>query len=652
MDRYDYSAMTPETVRTEMDSALEAADRLVAAAVTADPPTWGDTIVGLSDASGAVIAGAGRSAFPGSFHPDPDVRQAAAETEERRQNWDNALAERDDVAAAIGRYSLTPEASKLEGPRRRALELWQRVLRRAGHELDSERRAELGELRRQMVALSVAFDRNLSEWQDQLVLSQADLAGLSDSLVAQLPDGDEPGTKHLPIVREMCWPFIEQSERRDLREQALKKNLTRAVEQNRPIFDQLLDLRRRVAALMGFPSWSDYANEARMSGSAKAVEEFLGRLVPPLQALAERERTEMRRLAAAHGIDGQLQAWDWPFLHERQRRALGISSTELSAHFPLEQVLAGLFDIARDVFGVVVREETEARGWHPDVRLFALVDADSGEHLTDVYIDPFARDGKRPGAWAYPLVPPDNRAGEQRRPATMMLISNSARADDPARTLLEHDDVAGLFHEFGHILEFGISRAELVPAFDDWIERDFVEAPSQIMENWAWEPEVLLRFARHHETGQPPAREMLERVKRGRQLNVGIEALWNLGSRAVLDHLIHGPDPITTEEAYERAFAVTGWPFPEGTYQPSSFLHAVSGYDAGFYSYLWARAFGDDMFSEFVAQGVLSPVPGRRYRERVLEPSWIAPGRERARNFLGREPSDEAFLERLGIAAG
>jgi thimet oligopeptidase len=651
MERYDYSAMTPETVRAEMDSALEAADRLVAAAVTADPPTWGDTIVRLSDASGAVIAGAGRSAFPGSFHPDPDVRQAAAETEERRQNWDNALAERDDVAAAIVRYAATPEASRLEGPRRRALELWQRVLRRAGHELDSERRAELGELRRQMVALSVSFDRNLSEWQDHVVLSQADLAGLSDSLVAQLPDGDEPGTKQLPIVQAICWPFIEQSERRDLREQALKKYLTRAVDQNRPIFDQLLDLRRRVAALMGFPSWSDYANEARMSGSARAVEEFLGRLVPPLQALAERERTEMRVLAAEHGIDGQLQAWDWPFLHERQRRALGISSTELSAHFPLEWVLAGLFDIARDVFGVVVRDETEARGWHPDVRLFALVDADSGEHLTDVYIDPFARDGKRPGAWAYPLVPPDNRAGEQRRPATMMLICNFARADDPARTLLEHDDVAALFHEFGHILEFGISRAELVPTFDDWIERDFVEAPSQIMENWTWEPEVLLRFARHHDTGQPPARQILERVKRGRQLNVGIETLWIFGYRAVLDHLIHGPDPIPSEEAYRRSIMAAGWPFPEGTYQPSSFHHAVSGYDAAFYSYLWARVFGDDMFSGFAKQGVLSPHLGRRYRAEVLEPSWSRPGRERVRAFLGRDPSDQAFLERLGISA-
>jgi thimet oligopeptidase len=234
----------------------------------------------------------------------------------------------------------------------------------------------------------------------------------------------------------------------------------------------------------------------------------------------------------------------------------------------------------------------------------------------------------------------------------MMLICNFARGEEQARTLLEHDDVATIFHEVGHILEFGLSRAELVPAVDDWVEIDFVEAPSQIMENWAWEPEVLLRFARHHATGTPPPAAMLEQLKGSQLLNAGTNALWMFVFRSLLDQFIHGPEPVDTADAYRKAFSATGWPFPEGTYQPSSFVHAAGFYDAGFYSYLWARVFGDDMFSTFVEEGVLSPVPGRRYRAHVLEPSWSVPGRERVRNFVEREPSDAAFLKRLGIEPG
>jgi thimet oligopeptidase len=225
---------------------------------------------------------------------------------------------------------------------------------------------------------------------------------------------------------------------------------------------------------------------------------------------------------------------------------------------------------------------------------------------------------------------------------------NVAPARGSASPLLPHDEAANLFHEFGHVLEFGLQRAEVVFVQRSWSELDFVEAPALMMEHWVWEPAVLRRFARHHDTGKPPPDELLEQLAASRRLNSGIVHLW-LDWPSLLDQALHGPEPVDSGEAYRDAFALTGFPFPEGTYYPASFYHLLTG-DAGFYGYLWADVFGDDMFSAFREDGLLSADVGRRYRAAILEPTWGVPGRDRVRNFLGREPSEQAFLERLGIA--
>jgi thimet oligopeptidase len=358
----------------------------------------------------------------------------------------------------------------------------------------------------------------------------------------------------------------------------------------------------------------------------------------------------MRELLHADGVDDELQAWDWLHCHERQRRAFGLDSSTLSAHFPLETVLGGLFDIVRDVFGVEVTENRAVTAWHPDVRLLVLRDVATGERLADCYVDFFMREGKNPGGWMVQLEPGSNRSGAPHRQPVLSLVTNFAPGVGEAPPLLQHNDVLTLFHEFGHVLEFGLQRAEAFFASPSWIELDFVEAPSQIMEHWAWVPEVLRRFVRHYETGAPPPDALLERLAESRRLNIGTITLFVYGYRTVLDQALHGPEPVEPGEAYRDAFALTGFPFPEGTFQPSSFHHILMGYDAGYYSYLWAQVFGDDMFSAFRSEGLLSGAVGRRYRAQVLEPTWTVPGRDRVRNFLGREPSEEAFLERLGIA--
>jgi thimet oligopeptidase len=649
--RYDYAAMTPETVAAATDAGLAEAERLIAAVVAArGPRTFDSTIRPLAEAAAAVWTADGRGSSIGSVHPDAGVRDAANEAEERIQKWRAGLARRDDLAAAILAYADTDEAVTLEGSRRASLDLWLRDIRRAGHGLAAADREEFAALRDRIADLSVTFGRNLGDWRDDLVLQEADLEGLPQSFVDRLPPGPEPGTRLLAAGYATTFPFIEQSPRRDVREAAIKKYYSRAAALNGPILDEIVAARRRAAAIVGADSWSQFANEARMSGGRAQVLAFLDGLTAPLQSLAAVEQAVMRDELRAAGVDDELRLSDWIHFHERQRASTGVDFERLADYFPVDGLIERMVALLGEVFGVVIGPVPDASVWHPDVRVFRMDDATTGEHKADIYLDLFGRDGKRPGGWMQPLRLPDNTPGQPRRPAVMQLVLNFAAPTGNGPTLVRHDDVAALMHEFGHVLEFGLALTDGAMVTDSWMELDFVEAPSQIMEHWAWSPAVIQRLGRHYLTGEPPPDNLVAALPAARQLNIGTFTLFAFIFRALVDQYLHGPEPVDAMDAYRRGFAVTGFPFMEGTFQPSSFDHIVGIYDAGFYSYIWAQVFGDDMFSAFLEGGLLSADVGARYRREVLEPSWGVPGRERVENFLGRPPSDRAFLARLGIA--
>jgi Zn-dependent oligopeptidase len=647
--RYDYAAMTPETVAAASDAGIDEAERWIATAIAASPPTFDSTIRPLSEAAAAVWAADGLGASIGYVHPDPAVRDAANAAEERTQKWRAGLARRDDLAAAILAYADTDEATSLDGTHRQILDLWLRDIRRAGHGLAPEARDEFAALRDRIADLCVTFGRNLGDSRGDLVLTEADLAGLPQSFVDRLPAGPEPGSRLLVAGYATTFPFIEQSPRRDLREAAITTYYSRAADLNAPVLAEIVAARRRAAEIVGADSWSQFANEARMSGGRAEVMAFLEGLIGPLQSLAAAEQAGMREQLRADGVDDALRLSDWIYLHEQQRAKAGVDYERLADYFPVDGLLERMIELLGEVFGVAIAPVPGASVWHPDVRVYRIDDASTGEHLADVYLDLFARDGKRPGGWMQPLRLPDNTPGRARRPAVIQLVLNFAAPTGSGPTLIRHDDVTGLIHEFGHVLEFGLARTDGAMVTDSWMELDFVEAPSQIMEHWAWSPAVVQRLGRHYATGAPPPDELVAGLPEARQLNIGTYTLFNFIFRALVDQYLHGPEPVDAMDAYRRGFAVTGFPFMEGTFQPGTFDHITGIYDAGFYSYIWAQVFGDDMFSAFLDGGLLSAEVGARYRREVLEPSWGVPGRQRVEGFLGRPPSDRAFLERLGI---
>lgn len=645
-------ASSLEEVSRLVDDALGHADRLVEGLVSAETRTWETTLAPLDDIADLLERTFGAGPFMGYVHVDEQVRNAARAGEERIQQWAVELIFREDLYRAVSEFAATEEAAGLEGERSRLLEFTMRDLRRAGHELDPEVRAEVKRLTSRLVELGVAFEQNIAEHKDALVVTPADLDGLPEWYAEGLEEGEEEGTRKVTMAYPDVVPFMENARRRDLREQLSFKFNTRAVEENRPILEEAVRIRARIAELFGEPSWAHHQLEERMAKEPAAVDRFYENLVPPLTEAGRREIAEMETLLSEEtgDPDAALQLWDWRYYDTRLRRERhGVDPNEVAQYFPLESVLEGLFSITGDVFGLdysPVEEET----WHPDVRTFAVRDRQSGDLIARFHMDLFPREGKYSHAAAFTLVPgrrlPD---GTYQKPLSA-IVANFTKPSPSRPSLLQHNEVETLFHEFGHILHQVLTRAELVRFSGSSTERDFVEAPSQIMEHWTWRPEVLATFARHYETGEPIPESLVKSMVEARNLNIALATLRQV-QFGVLDLGLHGEGAAEADldEVHRRATEVSLLPFHEGTFFPASFGHMLGGYDAGYYGYLWSEVYGDDMFSRFEQEGVTDPAVGMEYRRAILEAGGTRDGLDLLVDFLGREPSNEAFLRKLGI---
>lgn len=652
---HDYTNTTAESVRTAVADALAEADTLIAQVVaSADTPSFEATMRPLDLAGAAAISGYARGAFMAYVHTDADVRDAGQAAEEAVQKWNVGLPFREDLYRAVRAFADTPEAAALEGEQKRLLEFWLRDFRRAGHELAPDDKAELETLRHRLVELEVAFARNINDDQAGIDVSRDDLVGLSDDYIDRLSPGSEPGTYHVSIKGPERVPFMSQARNRELREKLFRKDWTSSVAANRPILEEALRLRHRIAQLFGHPTWAHYALEVKMAGSPERVEDFYAQIVPPLRAAAEREVAALQERAERDGIIGPIQAWDWTYYDDQQSRdEHGVDQNLICAYLPLEPVIEGMFALTAEVFGLEYRKVPDAKAWHPDVTLYEIHDKASGQLIAHFYADLFPRGGKFYHAAAFPLELGHRRAdGSFAKPVSAIVANLTPPGPDKPSLLRHgpHGEIETLFHEFGHILHESLTRAESARFGGAETERDFVEAPSQIMQHWVWQPEVLARFARHHETGEPLPTDLLERMRGSRYINVGLRGAWQVsyGSEDMAMHASEGP--VDLDAVMRDAFAVTSLPYPEGTCSVASFGHLMGGYDAGYYGYLWAEVIGDDLWGRFVDEGITSPEVGMAYRRTILEPSGSRSADDMVAEFLGRPASVENYLRMRDLA--
>ena len=647
----DYTTLTPESARSVVADAIEQADRLIADVVAvAGPRTYENTLAPLDRAITMTNDAYGVGGFMSQVHPDEALREAGAAAEELHSKWLAGLAFRRDLYEAINGYRQTDDAAALSGEARRNLEFWLRDFRQAGQDLPPADREHVEQLRNRLIEISVAFERNLAEWEDGIDMTGDELAGLPDSYLERLEPGEHEGTRRVTVDYPDYVPFMDQATDREARRRLQFKFLNRAAAANSELLNEAVEVRWEMARRLGYSTFADYAMEAKMADPT-AVADFYSSVLPGLTELGQNELAALQKLMEQDGIDGRLQQWDWSYYDATQRkRDYGVDDNEVAEYFPLEAVVAGMFDICGDMFGIEFAEVADAGAWHPDVAVYTISDRSSGDVIAHYYADLHPRPGKFNHAACWRLRAGIAAAGGYRRPVTAVAANfTKPTADSPS--LLKHDEAVTLFHEFGHVLHNALTDAELSRFSGTQTERDFVEAPSQIMENWMWEPEVLRRFARHYKTGEAIPTELVSKMEAARDQNVALKTLRQV-FYGHYDMALHGGNgPMDVDAAYYKLVEMTLLPPHPDTHFGASFGHMASdGYVAGYYGYLWSKVYGDDMFSVFENEGVLNPAVGMRYRESILAKGGTRDGMDLLREFLGRDPTPDAFLRKIGLA--
>ncbi|MCZ7576628.1 MAG: Zn-dependent oligopeptidase [Dehalococcoidia bacterium] len=386
-----------------------------------------------------------------------------------------------------------------------------------------------------------------------------------------------------------------------------------------------------------------------MAGTRGAVETFLADLRGKVAVKAAADLEEMRALAKERTGNGEVNIWDWRYWHnELLKTKYAVDDFEVAKYFPLDAVIAGMFDVYQTLLGVRFREAPAAPRWHADVRAFDITEAGGGEAFARFYMDLFPRPNKFGHAAAFTLRRGRLLADGSYQQPVSAIVANFTKPAATQPSLLRHTEVVTFFHEFGHIMHQTLTRARRARFSGTQTERDFVEAPSQMLEHWCWEPDVLAGFSRHFETGEPLPQELVGAMVAAKNLNSGVMTLRQLFF-ATLDLAYHAPGFAGDSTATVRELhGITAFPYTEGTHFQSGFGH-LFGYDAGYYGYLWSHVFGDDMYTRFEATSPLDTAAGMHYRKTILERGGTVDGSQLVRDFLGREPNNAAFLRGLGL---
>lgn len=536
---------------------------------------------------------------------------------------------------------------------------------RAGARLDAAARERYAAIMQRLAELNTQFAQNVmaDEGAYRLVLrSEAELAGLPAFVRAVMREaarerGLAEGDHLVTLSRSHVVPFLTFSARRDLREAAWRAWIGRGEQDgpsdNREIAREILTLRNEQARLHGYASFADYQLVDTMAQTKDAVQRLLMRVWDAALTATEREREAVQAAALAHGVVDKIEAWDWRFYAEKVRQArYALDEAELKPYFPLEAMVAAVFDCAQRLFGLRFERRADWPVYHPDVVVYEVFDAD-GAHRAIFLHDNFARVGKRSGAWMNALRWYREAAGRQT--PVILNTNNFAKAAPGEPTLLSLDDVRTLFHEFGHGLHGMLSQTRYERLSGTQVLRDFVELPSQLMEHWIADPAVMQQHARHWQTGAPIPAQLIERIKAAELFNQGYETVRYTAS-ALVDLAIHALEEEQAPDitAFERqTLERLGAPADCGmNHRLAHFQHLFvgDGYAAGYYVYLWAEVLDCDAFEAFKEAGDLfhAPTAASLRRHILAAGNSVEPGAA-FRAFRGRDPHIEPMLRGRGL---
>lgn len=637
---------------------------------TPEAPTFENTILALEYSGGML-----RRVLPVFYNfnsalTGPELQEIAQEMAPRLSaHFDNINLNMDLFARVQAVYEQKDQLG-LNDEQMRLLTETHKGFVRSGAALPADKQERLREINQQLATLTLQFGQNvLGETNafKMVVEDEADLAGLPQSAIAGAAEraaaegmeGKWVFTLHNPSVM----PFLYNAENRELRKKMQQAYINRGNKgnefDNNEIIGKIVNLRIERAQLMGYDSHADFGLEETMVRNVPTVMNFITQLWDAALPIAKEEAKTMQSLIDQQGHDFKLEQWDWRYYAEQVRKELyDIDEEEIRQYFELNTVRAGIFMITEKLWGLQFIERTDVPRYHPDVQVFEVLEAD-GSHIGILYMDFHPRDSKRGGAWMSSYrsqrIDPD---GSFVHPV-ITIVCNFSPPSGGQPSLLTYDEMTTYFHEFGHALHGLLSNVTYPSLAGTNVPRDFVELPSQVMENWANEPEVMKTFAKHFETGEPMPQELMDRLVASSQFNQGFATVEFLAS-AFLDMEYHTltetfPEDqlkevasIIDQRTIERIGLIPEIHFRHGS---THFNHIFSGgYSAGYYSYIWSGLLDADAYEAFRETGDLfDQATAQSFRKNILERGGTKDAMEMYIDFRGREPEIEPLLRQRGL---
>ena len=662
-----FAEIRPEHVAPAIDALLgEARATIARVATVSGPPTWDSFVQPLSETLDRLDRAWTQVGHLNAVVNTLQLRAAYNENLPRVTAFYTELAQDERLFARYRALAASPEFIAGDPARRRVVDNALRDFRLSGAELAAAPKARYKAIEEELASLSSRFADNLLDATNDYALYVDDasrLSGMPGDVVtaarAAAQIEDKPGWKltlHMPSYQ----PVMQYADDRSLRETMYRAYSTRASEfgnpawDNGPLVDKIMTLRAEAAALLGYQSYAEVSLVPKMARSPEEVIDFLRDLATRARPHAERDMAELADFAREKLGLAKLAAWDLAYASEKLRQArYSYSDDEVKQYFPEDRVLSGMFRVVETLYGVKVRAAT-APVWDPAVRFFELTDR-SGTPVGRFYLDLYARPGKRGGAWMDVAIKHRRNNGEVQHPVAFLVCNFAAPvAGRPA--LFTHREVTTLFHEFGHGLHLLLTRVD-VPGVSglEGVEWDAVELPSQFMENFCWEWDVIAHMSKHVATGAPLPKILFDRLLAARNFQSGLQMVRQLEFALFDMHLHHDADrsisPLALAWSVRREVAVVPRPDYDRSL-PHGFSHVFAGgYAAGYYGYKWAEVLSADAYELFREQGVLSEAAGARFRDEILARGGSRPALDSFVAFRGRNPEISALLRHNGMLA-
>ncbi|MBN8555470.1 MAG: Zn-dependent oligopeptidase [Deltaproteobacteria bacterium] len=580
--------------------------------------------------------------------PDEALRKAAQEASNKYHNWAIEKAYDPKVYAAVKAYAAKNE--KLEGEDKKALEETLRDYKRMGMDLPQESQNKLKELQKKLSLLETDFSTHINEFEDELLCTREELTGCAEDFINGLKK-TEDGRFKVTLQYPDYLPVMEFCKSEEVRRALSIKKNNAARATNIDLLNQMISLRDEIASLLGYASWNDYVLEERMAKTPKRVQEFLSQFESKLKLKSKSELVALTDLKRSETKDPQaeLKIWDYSFYSSLyKKKKYSVDNQELKEFFQTENVLKGMFDLVSKLFSVQFEEQKPGNfyQWHEDVRLFKV--KDSQGDIGFFYLDLYPRQGKYGHAAAFTLTEGKYLPnGKFQRPVDAM-VCNFPKSSP---SLLPHAEVETLFHEFGHVMHTLLSQTKLAKFSGTNVAWDFVEAPSQVMENWVWDYDILQTFAKHaKDPSKKLSRDLVEKMNEAKKAGIGLFYLRQV-SFAKSDLAFHAQGRTKdSTKIINDITAETFMPLPPDTASQASWGHMV-GYASGYYGYAWADVIAADMFSLFRKQGLLNQDLGIKLREEIFEKGSSRDENISLEKFLGRPLDSSSFFEDLGLAS-